>query len=347
MSSKVREQGERVRAFILDRISTHGADVVGTTMKKFDITRQAVNKHIQRLKEMGTISVAGSARAPKYALCDMYTKSFSYALTNQLAEDIVWTRDIRPAIEPLPDNVLNIWHYAFTEMFNNAIDHSGGQEILVDIRKTAVDTEVAVHDDGIGIFRKIQLELDLLDERLAIFELSKGKLTTDPANHTGQGIFFTSRMLDEFSILAGGLHFDHDRSEDSDWLLERSRPGPGTDVWMTLKNHTARTSRKVFDEFSSGDDYAFDKTVVPLKLAKFGADELISRSQAKRVLARVNLFKTVVFDFKDVEQVGQGFADQIFRVYANEHPHIQLLPIHMSKAVKGMVDRARSADNPS
>lgn len=345
MSSKVREKGERVRAFILDKISSQEADVVGTTVKKFDITRQAVNKHIQRLKEMGTITVGGSTRSPKYALCDMHIESFNYALTSQLAEDVVWTRDIRKAIEPLPDNVMSIWHYAFTEMFNNAIDHSGGKVISVDIRKTAVDTEIAIHDDGIGIFRKIQQELDLIDERLAIFELSKGKLTTDPANHTGQGIFFTSRMLDQFSIMAGGLFFDHDRSADSDWLLERSKPGPGTHVWMTLKNHTARTSRKVFDEFSSGDDYAFDKTVVPLKLAKFGADELISRSQAKRVLARVHLFKTVVFDFKDVKNIGQAFADQIFRVYANDHPHIQLLPIHMHKTVKDMVDRARSANN--
>ena len=347
MGSKVREKGERVRAFILDRISSREADVVAATVSKFDITRQAVNKHVQRLKEMGTIKMDGSARSPIYSLCDMHTESFSYVLTSQLAEDVVWTRSIRPAIEPLPDNVLNIWHYAFTEMFNNAIDHSGGRTISVDIRKTAVDTEIAIHDDGIGIFRKIQQELDLLDERLAIFELSKGKLTTDPANHTGQGIFFTSRMLDQFSIMAGGLYFDHDRSDDRDWLMERSRPDSGTHVWMTLKNHTARTARKVFDEFSSGDDYAFDKTIVPLKLAKFGADELVSRSQAKRVLARVHLFKTVVFDFKDVEHLGQAFADQIFRVYANEHPEIQLIPIHMRKTVKDMVDRARSLNNPS
>lgn len=342
MSSKVREQGEKVRAFILKNIDSKTDDVVGHTGKKFSITRQAVNKHIQRLRSDGALLVSGSTRAPRYELCSVVAVSFQYELTPSLAEDIVWATDIRPAIEPLPDNVMNIWNYAFTEMFNNAIDHSGGKLITVQISKTAVSTEIYVHDDGVGIFRKIQGELDLADERLAIFELAKGKLTTDPANHSGQGIFFTSRMMDLFQIMSGGLYFDHERSANNDWLLERSKPGPGTSVWMTLNNHTARTTRKVFDEYSSGDDYAFNKTVVPLMLAKFGPDALVSRSQAKRVLARVHLFTRVIFDFDGVKEIGQAFADQIFRVYSNEHPHITLLPVKMTKAVKEMVDRARS-----
>lgn len=344
-SSKVRQQGERVRAFILKEIDACNADVVAATSKKFEITRQAVHKHIQKLRSDGAINVAGATRSPEYSLCSVVAVSFKYPLVDGLAEDVIWSKDIRPAISPLPDNVMNIWSYAFTEMFNNAIDHSGGSFITVQVKKTAVSTEIYIHDDGIGIFRKIQGELDLADERLAIFELSKGKLTTDPVNHTGQGIFFTSRMMENFSILSGGLFFDHNRHNRHDWLLERSKPGPGTSVWMTLNNHTSRTTRKVFDEYSSGDDYAFNKTVVPLSLAKFGPDELVSRSQAKRVLARVNLFSTVIFDFKGVESIGQAFADQIFRVYANEHPNIQLVPINMSKAAKDMVERAKSSAN--
>jgi hypothetical protein len=338
----VREQSQKVRHFILKGIGAHDVDVIGAAMKKFAISRQAVNKHISRLKEQGVISVGGSARRPEYSLCEVVTREFVYPLRPGLAEDVVWTRDVRPAIEPLPSNVLSIWHYAFTEMFNNAIDHSGGAEIVVRVGQTAMDTVIHVYDDGIGIFRKIQGELDLIDERLAIFELAKGKLTTDPDNHTGQGIFFTSRMMDQFSIMSGGLYFDHDRAQAHDWLVEHIRSGSGTSVFMTLGNHTTRTTRKVFDAFSGGDDYAFNKTIVPLRLAKFGSGELVSRSQAKRVLARVHLFSTVIFDFKDVEEIGQAFADQIFRVYANEHPDILLVPLNMRKQVEEMVERARS-----
>lgn len=344
MSSKVREKGEQVRQFILQHIETHEGDVAALAAKKFSITRQAVNKHLLRLREQGTITKDGSARAPKYRLAPLFVARFSYTITSALAEDLVWSQDIKQALEPLPDNVLNIWNHGFTEMFNNAIDHSGGKEISVQVTKTAITSTIMVADDGIGIFEKIQAEFDLLDARHAIFELSKGKLTTDPRNHSGEGIFFTSRMFDEFAVLSGGLFFSHEKKLDEDWLLERSVVGSGTAVFMELNNHTARTTKKVFDEFSSGEDYAFNKTVVPVSLAKYGMDELISRSQAKRLLARVELFKKVVFDFKNVDAIGQAFADQIFRVFAEQHPDITLTPINTSKEVSAMIARARSRD---
>jgi hypothetical protein len=98
----------------------------------------------------------------------------------------------------------------------------------------------------------------------------------------------------------------------------------------------------VFDQYSSGpDDYRFNKTVVPVNLARYGNDQLISRSQAKRLLARVELFKVVIFDFKDVPTIGQAFADEIFRVFALKHPEIQLVPIHANSDVKRMIARTK------
>jgi len=51
---------------------------------------------------------------------------------------------------------MDIWQFGLTEMINNARDHSGGSEITVHVRKTSVSTEMAIIDDGVGIFRKIQ-----------------------------------------------------------------------------------------------------------------------------------------------------------------------------------------------
>jgi hypothetical protein len=228
-------------------------------------------------------------------------------------------------------------------MFNNAIDHSGGSHINVTIAKTAINTQMSLMDDGVGIFKKIQEALGLLDERHAILELSKGKLTTDPAKHTGQGIFFTSRLLDSFDILAGGVFFRHTFGKKEDWILEWERLQPGTTVLMKLDNHTSRTDKQIFDQYSSGDDYGFTKTVVPLRLAQYGEDKLISRSQAKRVLARIDLFRTVLFDFAGVETIGQGFSDEIFRVFARSHPEIELVPINANEQVRRMVRIAQSA----
>ena len=224
-----------------------------------------------------------------------------------------------------------------------SIDHAEGSSVEVLLRKNAAVTELAIVDNGIGIFRKIQAELGLVDERHAILELSKGKLTTDPANHTGEGIFFTSRVFEAFDILSGGVYFSHKLGDAEDWILERARPESGTVVWMELNNHTSRTLKKVFDQFTSDDAFGFTKTVVPVRRAQYGDDKLVSRSQAKRFLAGLDRFKTVIFDFTEVESIGQAFADEVFRVFASRYPGVELLAIKANSAVNRMIQRAKSA----
>lgn len=225
-------------------------------------------------------------------------------------------------------------------MFNNVIDHSGARQVVVSVRKTAAATKIEIYDDGVGIFKKIQAALDLADERHSVLELAKGKFTTDPANHSGEGIFFSSRMFDEFDILSGEVYFSHEFDKKEDWILQRSTPRSGTLVTMVLHNHTARTTKKVFDRFSSGEDYGFNTTVVPVKLMRYGDDNLVSRSQAKRLLTRVERFKVVMLDFAGVTTIGQAFADEVFRVFRLKHPEVELVPMHTSSEVRRMISRA-------
>jgi hypothetical protein len=152
-------------------------------------------------------------------------------------------------------------------------------------------------------------------------------------------------MFDKFAILSGGIYFSHDFNKPEDWILERDKPKKGTAVFMKLSNNTSRTSKQIFDDFSSGDNYAFTKTVVPVKLAQYGEETLVSRSQAKRLLARVDRFKVVIFDFADVSTVGQSFADEIFRVFKNQHPDIELTRVNTSKEVEQMIRRATSENS--
>ena len=338
---KISARGEDIRRFILDHIERHPADIGNVVAKHFGITRQAVSKHLQKLTAEHALAESGYTRNRVYKLAPISEWRNVYRILPGLAEDLVWRNEIRAVLDNMPENVMNIWHHGFTEMFNNAIDHSAGSEIVVQIRKTAANTEMLIIDDGFGIFKKIQTTLNLLDERHAILELSKGKLTTDPKRHSGEGIFFTSRMFDSYDILSGGVYFSHQFGHPEDWILERGRFSSGTSVWMKLHNHTARTVKKIFDQYTSGEDYGFNKTVVPVKLAQYGNDKLISRSQAKRLLARVELFKVVIFDFADVDFIGQAFADEIFRVFAGDHPEIKLVSVHENVEVKGMIGRAK------
>jgi len=283
----------------------------------------------------------GNTRYRRYRLVSLLEWRKDYVLSPEIEEDVVWSRDVSPVLGNLPRNVIDIWHFCITEMFNNAMDHSRGRTVFIKVAKTAANTQIMLMDDGIGIFRKIQSEMKLIDERHAILELAKGKLTTDPKGHTGQGIFFTSRLLDSFDILSGGVFFTHTFGKDEDWILERPESAVGTTVFMKLNNHSARTDKQVFDQFSGGDDYGFTKTVVPVRLAQYGDDKLISRSQAKRLLIRVDRFRTVFFDFKAVENIGQAFADEIFRVFAQGHPDIEIIPINATPQVQQMINTAR------
>jgi anti-sigma regulatory factor (Ser/Thr protein kinase) len=343
MGKQLRRPGERVREFILKNLGDHANDIVALTAKKFECSRQAVHKHLARLVDEGAVKQTGPRRTPSYQLSPLTSSHWEFPLDGSVTESDIWERDVLPILVALPKNVLGIWGHAFTEMVNNAIDHSRGTTLSVYLEYTAAHTSIVVRDDGIGIFRKIQGDLDLADERLALYELSKGKLTTDPSRHSGEGIFFSSRMLDQFSIFSGNLIFDHDRMREHDYLLERATPDNGTSVQMVLSNHTSRSTKKVFDEFSSKDgDYRFNKTVVPMSLAKYGPAELVSRSQAKRLLSRFDLFEIVVLDFKGVETIGQAFADEIFRVFARSHPNIEMPVVNASKQVGDMIARARS-----
>ena len=332
-----------MRSFILENVERYPNDIARRAASEFGITRQAVNKHLSNLIKEKALVEAGNTRNRTYKLCPIAEARKVYALTSDLQEDVVWRNDVLQILAGLPENVIDIWSYCFTEMFNNAIDHSGATAISVTVERTATSTTINIYDDGIGIFKKIQDALGLLDERHAVFELSKGKLTTDPARHTGEGIFFTSRMVDAFQILSSETFFSHNFGNTEDWILQDEKPARGTLVIMRLNNHTSRTLKKVFSEFSSDDDIGFTKTVVPVRLAQYGDDKLVSRSQAKRLLDRVDRFKTVIFDFNQVVAIGRSFADEIFRVFQNSHPLIELIPINANTDVQDVIVRAQSA----
>ncbi|WP_423908425.1 STAS-like domain-containing protein [Candidatus Spongiihabitans sp.] len=340
----IRKRGEDIRQFILNNVEHNPKDIVALTSRAYDISRQAVNKHIKRLVEKNALLERGATRNKRYILHPLVKWEHIYTLNGTLAEDAVWRGDISEFINDLPDNVIDIWHYGFTEILNNAIDHSSGTQVHIQITKTATTTEIVIYDDGEGIFKKIQRELELSDERHSVLELAKGKLTTDPDNHTGEGIFFSSRMFDDFAILSGSVCFSHKHDQVEDWILERQKFQSGTGVFMVLFNNTARTPKSVFDKFTSGDDYGFTKTVVPVRLTQYGHDNLVSRSQAKRLLAGVEKFETVIFDFDNVETIGQAFADEIFRVFKLQQPDMELIYLNSNEQVTQMITRALSRE---
>ena len=331
---------EEIRTFILENVEKHPKDIVKVASQHFDITRQAVSRHLSALIDEDLLEAHGKTKGRTYELKILLTNVVEVPLSVNSDEDALWGEHVRPFLSDVKQNVHAICHHGFTEMMNNAIDHSEGTTVEILVIRTAVGIDLSVRDDGVGIFSKIARELKLPDKHFAILELAKGKFTTDPKKHTGEGIFFTSRMFDNFWILSDDLSLVHDERL-GDWLLDGEKePLDGTCVMMRIDPHSNRDILQVFDQFSDPEDFSFSKTRVPVKLAQFGEENLISRSQAKRVLTRFDRFKKVILDFSGVEMIGQAFADEIFRVFRREHPDVELSQINANSVVERMVLRA-------
>ena len=307
--------------------------------RKFGVTRQAINRHIQTLVADGLLVSVGQTSGTQYRRAK--DKREWWLDVAGLAEHEVWGREVAPLLEGhVPQNVLSICEYGFTEMLNNVIDHSGSPLVCIECERSLESVSIDVQDFGIGIFNKIQTVCGLEDARHAVFELTKGKLTTDPDHHTGEGVFFTSRMFDSFSISSGGLFLGHSRDSE-DWLLgDKDEQKKGTLVSMLTSPVSTHTVQEVFDRYATEqDDYAFNKTHVVVKLSDL-SDRFTSRSQGKRIVARLERFKEVVLDFANVQEVGPAFADQVFRVFAKKHPETHLVPVNSNEQVTKMIMRA-------
>jgi anti-sigma regulatory factor (Ser/Thr protein kinase)/DNA-binding transcriptional ArsR family regulator len=337
-------KSDEIRKFITDHVEQHPRDIARMTSERFGITRQAVNRHLTTLIEDEVIEARGKTREREYAL-KVHKTSWTLLLAENRDEDQVWRTHVEPDLTGLPENVLRICYYGFAEIFNNAIDHSEGTEVTIIVERSARRISMLVGDNGVGIFEKIRRHLGIDDHRRAVLELFKGKLTTDPKHHTGQGIFFTSRIFDVFVLSANDYAFGHNFESDDYMFEKKIERERGTIVQMEIAADSKKKLKELFDKFSDleSGNYDFSKTHVPIGLARYGKDFLVSRSQARRVLARFEEFKEVYLDFKDVDEIGQAFADEIFRVFANEHPEVTLRVINATEPVQQMINRAIAA----
>lgn len=256
--------------------------------------------------------------------------------TNGCDEDRVWdvveTRlHLKRALRP---NVLAIMRYAFTEMLNNAIEHSQADRCAIRVTLGQSLVSFEIRDHGIGVFHSIASKLKLSDEEAALIELIKGRTTTMPEAHTGEGIFFTSRIGDDFTLKSHRIQVEWKRVKQ-DMFVSQPRLSAGTFVQFSIQRSARQTMEEVFGEFAPEQyDFQFQKTRVLVKLLQ---PDYVSRSEARRLLANLEKFREIVLDFRDVRSVGQGFADEVFRVFAHRNPGIAIHSENTSPPVTAMI----------
>ncbi len=339
-----------IRRAILDLASKRRRFRTSDVLEALDrlVSRQYVSQVINRLVREGKLVKGGSTRGAFYALPKYAPESFSIRkrLKNQsLQEDAVLDALKRsvPFLSKLRENVYDIFTYAFLEMLNNAIEHSESPEIEIEMTKLGQQLGFVVRDFGVGVFRNVMRKRNLESELEAIQDLLKGKTTTQPEAHSGEGIFFVSRVADIFVLES----FDRRLRVDNivkDHFIEDVKPSRrGTRVVFFLAENSRRRLEDVFRRFQvDPEEPAFDKSEIKVKLYTMGT-AYISRSQARRLLAGLEKFRSVVLDFDQVRTVGQGFADEVFRVFRQKHPGTLVTAINMSGPVRFMVERVRDA----
>jgi excisionase family DNA binding protein len=184
-----------------------------------------------------------------------------------LAEYEVWQRIVEDLGLDTTSNAGRILAYAFQEMLNNAIDHSGSEIATIKWWTSPDQWSFEITDQGVGAYPKLQKGLHLASEFEAVQELSKGKRTTDPSRHTGEGIFFTSKVLDLFRLTSAGVRWTVDNIRH-DAALGVAAPVRGTSVFGQVDPQTDRVLVDVFKQFTR--DHAFVRTRPVVKLFEIG-----------------------------------------------------------------------------
>ena len=171
----------------------------------------------------------------------------------------------------------------------------------------------------------------------AVQDLLKGKQTTAPKEHSGEGIFFTSKAADILIVQSSSKRLLFNNLLE-DIFIEDVKQTTGTKVSFSISVKSKRSLKKIFDAYTD-KSFEFSKTKAVVKLYKMGTD-YISRSQARRILSGLDKFKTIVLDFREVKTIGQAFADEVFRVWKRNHPNIKIIEQNANENIVFMIKRS-------
>ena len=123
-------------------------------------------------------------------------------------------------------------------------------------------------------------------------------------------------------------------------FVARCRHLAGTRVSFVVQRSSRSRLDEVFGRYAPEEyDFRFEKTKVLVKLLR---RDFVSRSEAKRLLANLERFRAIVLDFRDVKSAGQGFADEVFRVFARSHPGIAIVTENTNPVIDAMIRHAAS-----
>jgi DNA-binding Lrp family transcriptional regulator len=303
------------------------------------LSRQAISRHMRNLIEQGKIQKTGETRNALFQITGKpipRQKMRKQLKLTGLEEDRIFMQFVISLNlqDKLTPGAFESTKYAFTELLNNAIEHSFSKICVVEMIIDQLNVSFRIRDYGIGLYYSIFKKLKLQNEMDALWELIKGKTTTMEKHHSGEGIFFSSKAGDVVRFRSHQIELVFDNKQP-DTFVSSKRDLNGTDVMFTVSKYAKKRLEKIFNEYAPEEyDFNFQKTQISVKLFR---TEYISRSEAKRLINNLQKFRKVILDFKDVKSIGQAFADEVFRIFTRNHPDIILETKNASPAIEMML----------
>ena len=329
---------------ILEIIKKQGEVKSSLLVGRLNLTRQTVSKHLKTLVQSGVIEKKGSTKSSIYyfsnkksQLKPVETKIIK-KIRNSLQEHKVYEElELRLNLNKhLNKNASTICFYAFGEMLNNAIDHSESKKVEVKASIVDGNFQFSIKDFGVGVFYNIKEYYDLEDEYESVNWLLSGKKTSMPSRHSGEGIFFTSKISDKFSLKSHNLNLTiNNKKENTN--LKKIHKVKGTEVLFKINANTKKKLNSVFESYTN-KDFEFDKSKSRVKI--ISNQSAISRSQAKKMLASVGDFNRIELDFEGINEIGQAFCDEVFRVYQQRNPKKIISWTNASDVIEFMIRRS-------
>jgi len=349
-----RARSRKIRQFILEQLEHHPGTIARRVAEEYGISRQAVNRHLQELSSEGQIHGSGATRARVWEIAPPRGTTRQFRITPVITEDRVWSEYGRPLVQDAPGNVRAIAQFGLTAAVANVIDHADATRVTIAAARDGASVRFTISDDGTGIFRTLIDAFGFEDDHHALFELSKGRLTTSPSGHAGAALFLSLRMFDGFEIQSGRSTFAYDGNAGT-WRTETSPSDlRGTSVGMRIRLSSDRSMEDVMGWYmeslgesageSSGEAPEGASTTsqgqrlarmhVHAALLQRDGDALVSRSQARRMLDRVDTCGEALLDFRGVETVGPAFADEVFRVFRSQFPDTTVVTLNAGPGVR-------------
>ena len=220
-----------------------------------NLSRQYVSRILKEMVTTGELIKGGSTRKAIYSLPEnsiYINPNLSLKLNNKNLEEDRILDKVRLSLSgynSISQEVKKCFDYSFSEILNNAIEHSTSKTIGINIAIDAGNLEFSITDDGIGIFKNIMDKYRLNSEIDAVQDLLKGKTTTVPHAHSGEGIFFSSKACDYFEINSHNIILQINNTLPDIFMRDSSTSLKGTLIKWRASLNSKRILSDIFSQY--------------------------------------------------------------------------------------------------